>query len=421
MKKPLLSLLTPALASLTLLASTAMNLTAQDSIPDIWASFGGPTDEFLVPKLPEKLYDEPKLLWEHPIKGQCYGPIAADQELVVVPDHDGAMDYWYAYDAKSGEEKWTYEMENGQDMDFGASPRAMPVFHEGKVFIMNAFGRLVALNREDGSVVWEKDLMEDFGGPLPIWGFCATPEIIEKGLLINPGSEEFGIVCLNPDNGEVVWKTTTEMANYSSFLVEEFGGKKQVITYDDSYLLGLDAETGEKLWEYETSASSGYIVPTPVKVGEDKLLLMDDEHGARLFTMVDGKLDEDSVVENFNLLSELTTPVVFNDLGLVLYYELLAFDPTTLEILWRIDDHDPYMTGSYGIFFVDKENNRVLSFSASGAATLLKVSREGGEIISNVQLTEPTEVGPALIGNRIYARDNNTNVYAYELWEESGE
>jgi outer membrane protein assembly factor BamB len=104
-------------------------------------------------------------------------------------------------------------------------------------------------------------------------------------------------------------------------------------------------------------------------------------------------------------------------MALFLFYEMICADPKTLEILWRIDDHDPFAVGAYGTFYVDPENNRVLVYSADGSITLLNVSRESGEIITSKKLTMRSETVPAIVGNKIYCRDDEKACYAYKLWE----
>jgi outer membrane protein assembly factor BamB len=403
----------PAIVTALMLAASA----PLQALPEKWASFGGPTGEFLVEGLPETMNEDLEPLWSYPIKGQSYGPISADESLVLVPDHGDGMDYFYALDPATGEELWVHEMESSGDMDYGASPRTVPLFHEGKIYILNAWGVLHVLDREDGSVVWEKNLPEDFDAELPVWGYCSPMFLIEEGLVTNPGGSKAGLVCLNPENGEVVWTAEASAPNYAAPLHAEFGGQRQFMFYDDDGLRSVDPATGEELWLLEVYASSGYICPAPVKLGDDRLLLVDQDNGARIYNMVDGKPEEEPAVESYDIYSELTTPFMLDDQVYFFYYELLRANPEDLEITWRNSDYDAFAATPFGYPLLDQENKRMLFYTGTGDLFMIDLSGEEPEVTQQAKITEKSEACPALIGNMLYARDDVDSVYAYKLFE----
>ena len=387
----------------------------EGEFPKEWNTLGGPTGEFHYIGLPEKLLEEPELLWDAPVRGKTYAPVSADSEIVIVPDHDGGTDYFQAFDPETGDLLWVHEIENGRDMDFGASPRAMPIMVGDKIIVYNAWGIIQALDRNDGSVVWEVDSVEKFDANVQVWGYCSTPRILEKGVIFNPGGKEGGLVCLDPETGETVWTAESGAANYAAHFVGEIQGVPQVLFYDEEYLHSVDPATGESLWNLEVYASSGYICPEPVVTEEDKLLLVDQDNGTRLYNMEEGMIG-DLATESWDIYSELNTPILHKGKAYFYYYEMIAANTTDLEITYRNSEHTPFAASAFVYTFLDPDADRMLLYSGDGSLTLMDVSGEEPEILQTIKITGDSENCPALIGNVLYVRDDYDSVYAYRLW-----
>jgi outer membrane protein assembly factor BamB len=69
-------------------------------------------------------------------------------------------------------------------------------------------GRLVCLNFKDGKVLWQKSLIEDFGGTPPMWNFRESPLVDGDRVICTPGASNAMLVALNKISGEVIWRAT---------------------------------------------------------------------------------------------------------------------------------------------------------------------------------------------------------------------
>ena len=395
------------------LVAAAAPLSGQER----WKSFGGPTAEFYVDYLPESLPENPERLWEVPVRGQSYGPISADEKRVVIPDAGAGQDFYYVIDRETGEELWYHSIENRGDMDYGSAPRVRPLMEFGKLYVLNAWGILHAVDLETGELVWERNLPEEFEAEVPIWGYCSSMHFIEEGLVVNPGGAKGGLVCLDPADGSLVWAAPSDMAEYASHLVTEVDGVRQVIAYDATSLFATRAEDGEVLWRVPMSASSGYICPAPVKTGKG-LILVDQDNGARLYPLKDGKPVEEEKIVADSIYAELNTPFVIGDKVYFFFYGLLTADKDSLEILDEFYESEPMAGSSMGYPFVDKENQRAMIYTKSGHLTLLDLSGDSPVILSEIKIAEEGEIVPALVDGIIYARDDTMGAYAYRLWDD---
>ena len=70
------------------------------------------------------------------------------------------------------------------------------------------------------------------------------------------------LVALNKNNGEVIWKASVpegDGANYSSVIVADRGGSRQYIQYLADGVVGIQASDGKYLWRENSSADSNRV------------------------------------------------------------------------------------------------------------------------------------------------------------------
>ncbi|MEM9444433.1 MAG: PQQ-binding-like beta-propeller repeat protein [Verrucomicrobiota bacterium] len=404
------------LVALSLASAWSTCCLTDDLYAGDWLGFLGSSGDGFSFDVPEE-WHEPKLIWKTNVAGECYGGIAVKDQYVVVTDHaeDGSKDFFLCVDAATGKELWKVEVANGKEMDFGASPRANPLILDELVYLVNAFGKVIAVQLADGKKVWEVDLVEDYGGKVPIWGYCASPIVAGGNLILMAGGEE-GLIALNPKTGLDVWISECYDANYAGFLVEKFAGVEQIIGFDIKTLRGWSPKDGKELWKLDLESPNGYIVPAPVKL-KDKLLLVDDYHSARVYDFdAKGKIIDKVVLEGEDYSSELATPLVVGDLVYFSSYNLACADADTLKTHWPLDmesnfEKEPF--NSEMMTFITN-GTQLLVFTQEGKLILLPVSKEEPKVLGMAQLTEETQALPALSGKHFFVRDKE-RLYCYQL------
>ena len=160
-------------------------------------------------------------------------------------------------------------------LDYGQSPRATPVIHGDKVYLLGAFGGLRCVELASGKVIWERQLPCEFKVPLPTWGMCSPPLIVDDLLIVNPGSANASLAALDCATGGTRWTSPGFPAAYSAFICVEFGGQRQIVGYDRHSLGGWDVKTGKRLWKLVPPTEGDFNVPTPVAV-EDGIVVSTD-------------------------------------------------------------------------------------------------------------------------------------------------
>lgn len=385
---------------------------AQDKADANWPQWRGPNLDGQSKDVPQA-WAKPKELWQKPMVGAAYGSPAVGGGIVVITDHkEGKEDYYRAYDAATGAEKWTYPVANAAEVDYGASPRGTPLILGDKVFVVGATGDMHALDIKTGKPVWKKHFDKDFGaGETPTWGFCTSLIAAGGNVIAMPGGNKGGLVALNPATGEVVWNGKAGGSNYSNLAIGKFGGVEQIVGYDGGALIGWNLKTGAKMWSLDVDMSKGYIVPAPVVVG-DKLLLASEGDNTRLHSFgEDGKIKKEADATNVDLAPEMSTPAVMGKLVLGLHEGLVVLDAAKLTTVVK-DEKERAFSGALGFIIASKD--RALVIGDSGVLALVSVDGDKVKVLGSEKVCKGTQCHPALAGNKFYVRDAKA-LYCFEI------
>lgn len=143
---------------------------------------------------------------------------------------------------------------NGQ----GDGPRGTPTIVGDKVYLEGGNGDVTCMNLKDGSTVWHVNMMEEYGGGRPGWGYSESALVVDDMVIVTPGGKDGTVIALNKDNGELMWRSTdvSEAAHYSTAVVAEIAGKRQLVQFARESVFGLDLTNGEFLWKY-SGANNG--------------------------------------------------------------------------------------------------------------------------------------------------------------------
>ncbi|HEY6229376.1 MAG TPA: PQQ-binding-like beta-propeller repeat protein, partial [Verrucomicrobiae bacterium] len=149
-------------------------------------------------------------------------------------------------------------------------PRITPTIDTaaGLIFAVSQYGEVAALNWKDGKEVWKKDMVHDFGGQVPEWGYSAAAVVDGNNVLLTPGSARGTVVALNKKDGKLVWQSSDlkDSAHYSTLVIATIDGVKQYIQVTDKSVAGLNPADGKTLWRTDFPGRTA-VIPTPVVFG----------------------------------------------------------------------------------------------------------------------------------------------------------
>lgn len=145
--------------------------------------------------------------------------------------------------------------------------RACCAYSAGKLYHLNAHGRVVCLDAATGAEVWSCNLCERFQTSNITWAFAECLLVDGPKLLVTPGGGKALMAALDKTNGKTVWTTAPlgeEPTGYASPLLFRHGGRRIVANCSAEHGFGVDAASGKLLWTVPLKNRYGVNITTPV-------------------------------------------------------------------------------------------------------------------------------------------------------------
>ena len=242
----------------------------------------------------------------------------------------------------------------------------VPHYVNGRLYVADADGRVMALDADTGRTLWSVDLEAPLsGGPGAAEG------------LVVVGTLDAEVIALSADDGSLKWRTSVSSEELSTPVVAL--GRVVVHTIDGK-VQGLDADTGEERWRYEREIPVLTLRGTadPVASGDHVLCGM---AGGKLVNLDirTGDVRWEATVAVPRGRSELErladidgNPLVIDGLIYVVTYqgEVAAVEESSGSVLWRrkFSSYSGMAAGRYDVYASDA-NGFVWALDAdSGAA-----------------------------------------------------
>jgi outer membrane protein assembly factor BamB len=211
--------------------------------------------------------------------------------------------------------------------------------------------------------------------------------MIDEQLIVQPGGLESSWVSLNPKTGDVLWRAKGRSAAYASPIVIEYRGQKQIVCYDAISLGGWSTTDGKRLWEMKPEISKDFNVPTPVFV-ENKIVLVTENNGARVYSMTSGKAGEPMALRldaSSELLSgDSHSPVRVGNWIVGVDRDLVVLDP--LDQLKEVARFADPVLQKHCSLLVDED--RVWVCTGNGTQILLRIDSTGISELGRFQAME---------------------------------
>ncbi|HEV7999473.1 MAG TPA: PQQ-binding-like beta-propeller repeat protein [Planctomycetaceae bacterium] len=381
-----------------------------------WPRWRGPRGDgsWNGPKLSAHWPAELKLRWRKPTGGGYAGVIVAGNR-VLLADRQVApseAERIVCYDARTGAVRWTHSdpVHYGQ-LDYGNGPRAAPTVFDGLVYTLGATGKLNCLDLEKGSVRWKADLVTDFQGRMPTWGYAASPLIFRDTVIVHPGSAKgASVVALNRRTGKKIWASLSDEATYATPMLIEQAGRTQLVCWTPSHIRGLDASTGEPLWEIPYEVTYGVSIATPVY--HAGLVFVSGYWAGAKAIRIDASGRKASLAweDERTLRGLMSQPLCRDGFGYLLdkNFGLTCFEMATGKKIWA-DGHrvTPRDTNPQATFVWIGDGDRVLILNAAGELILARLDPKEYTELARSKIIDDTWAHPAYAGRYVYARSDH--------------
>ncbi|MFC1760913.1 PQQ-binding-like beta-propeller repeat protein [Planctomycetota bacterium] len=210
-----------------------------------------------LPKLWEIEYlcqDTPSVAWSCPV---------VQGNRLVVQGRSKNQDHVFALDPIAGTLIWhqLFESTSGGD-SYGEGPRSAPTIDDNRVYTVTRGGDVSCWDLLDGKLRWRKNL-PILGGAIPNWGYAASPVVDGDTLLIPAGGQSL-LLGFNKHSGDILWQAAPGPCSYSTPVVTELQGRKQIVYLGGQALFGLDPNNGTELWQTPWVTGNNINICTPI-------------------------------------------------------------------------------------------------------------------------------------------------------------
>jgi outer membrane protein assembly factor BamB len=375
-----------------------------------WPGWRGPDSTGVTAEknLPVKWSAAHNVRWKVPVTGAGVSAPAVWDDHIFLTASDGRLNdrlHVFCYHRADGRLWWHSKFFGSALPEGQFAPGGMAVptaATDGKhVIALFGTGDLVCLDFE-GKPVWLRSLAQEYGPFRNRWGMAASPLLLDKLLVVQV--DHFGqsyLLGVDVDTGATRWKTERDATvNWSSPVAAQVQGKKQIITAGTYKVKGYDAETGAEVWS--VTGVQMQCIPTPVVHGDMAYVVSGRDHYSLAIRLdsARGDLTETHVKWKTPSGAAYTTSPVYYG-GHYFYVEDTGWgnclDAATGEVLWR-----QRMGGKYHASLLAGDG-KVYFTSLEGVVTVIKAGAKF-ELLAKNDLGEGIVATPAVSNGQLFIR-----------------
>lgn len=376
--------------------------------PEAWPAFLGQGASAIDPAtIPVTWSPTENVAWQAKLPGKGQSSPVIWGNRVFVTAIEGTMKekcHLMALSLDDGQEIWRQTTASAQTVrstytQSRAAPT--PVVDVNRVYAFFETGSVVATDHS-GKLVWQRTLTEDYGAFESTIGLASSPILFEDivVVLIDHEGPSY-LLGLDAKSGETRWKTDRDSrSSYSSPAVVPIAGKPQIVCSSSGSIDGYDPKTGELLWTYDENVGGNRTgAPLPIADGMFAVGASPGMHNEREaeakksnFVMrvevVDGKYVPNVVWRTEEAMPAYNSPFVYN--GYAYWVNragvVYCYDATTGK--------NHYAKRTSGVCWVTPVGvgDRVYLFGKDGMTTVLAIGPEY-KVLSENMLWDPEKVG----------------------------
>jgi len=339
--------------------------------------------------------------------GEGYGtPLIVGDVVYVFTRIDG-QEGMTALDAATGRQRWRtsypapYTPSKAAEKH-GASPKATPLFHDGRLFSLGISGIVSAFDAESGKQLWQSAAPKE----APFYGAAVSPLAFRDLVIVHPG--DYGpLTAFDVRSGAVKW-TAGSNGFFASPILVTLDGTMQVVSVTLDYVIGVSLD-GRILWRFPFDAKGGATMPV---LNNDTIIVNSPDRVIAFRPRLrDGAWIVETMWETKDVSTYLSTPVVVDG---VLYGlstkqrgQFYAVDAKTGQVLWlgtpREADNTALVKAGRLLFLLNDDAELIVARS----------NRKAFDPIARYMVADSaTWAQPAISGERIFIKD----VSSLMLW-----
>ena len=313
----------------------------------------------------------------------------------------------YRLDLNTGKPLWKYTYKSTKNRHTG--PKCTPVIDGSRVYTLSQDAKFFCNDTENGKLIWEKNLADDFGAEVLMWELSSSVRIEGNAAIINALSSG---IAFDKNTGKLIWKSRAGEGNYATPVTFKFKNKTYAAIYGQKGLNMVDALDGSVKWFYPWSTQFSIIAADPYIYDNRIFISSGYENGCALIDISSGLPVE--LWRNKNLSSHFSTVVI---LGSYIYGvdgnagtggSLKCLDMKDGSVRWSAKTGFGNMTAANGYLIMVNEKGSLYIVKAD-PNRYIEVSKKE-EILGKLCWT-----APVLCRSTIYIRNSKGDLVSIDV------
>ena len=386
----------------------AVGLSAQKPVD--WVEWRGPQRNGVLAGVAAPKVWPPKLTkqWRSEV-GLGYSTPLVVAGRVYAFSRQGDEEVMSALDASTGAVVWRtayaapLKLPDGTGKH-GLGPKSTPAYAEGRVFALGLSGIFSAYDAKTGKLLWQKPGTL----PQPKYGTAMSPLTDKAVVIAHLGGHDAGaLTAFDAATGAVKWSWTGDGPGYASPQFVPLGGMRQLVAFTQEHLVGLDPASGTLLWKQPFKNAYWTNNVTPV-VYRDLVVVSANFTGTAAYRIAKGAQGWSATEawKNVDVQFTLSNPVLRGTTLIGMSSrsagQFVALDITTGQVAWKTQGREADNASIADI------GGALLVLKDSAELLVARPTASGFDIIEKYTVADSATYGqPAIVGNRIFVKDND--------------
>ena len=337
-------------------------------------------------------------------------PVVADGRVYVHARQDDE-EVVRCLDLRTGDEEWQSRYRAPYSMHraaraHGPGPKSTPALYQSRLFTFSINGVLSCFDTKTGQPHWQKDFSGQYPKTSPLYGTAMSPIAAEDVCIAHVGGHDRGaLTAFDIMDGAIRWSHDQDGPAYCSPILVDLGGRQQLVTQTQNFVVGVAFGTGELLWKIPFNVAYDENAVTMV-VYKDMLIYSGHAHPTTAIRLVeqDGKPVPKRVWSNPSLTMHMSSPVIDKNRLFGMSHrqngQIFCLDADTGQTLWS----GPGRMGENVALI--KAGEFLLLLTTGAELIVLRTDAPTYRPVAEYKVADsPTWAHPALVGTSLLIKD----------------